>query len=86
MSSKSKGKQPVALLKTSINTLFTHPHILFPYAIIAFYEFLIFEVLFFSPRFPLINFSDRLSVSWRGRFFSIILSPIIFLLSGFKAP
>ncbi|HPB68835.1 MAG TPA: hypothetical protein PLT76_04265 [Candidatus Omnitrophota bacterium] len=56
MSSQGKGKQPITLIKTAISTLFIHPAILFPYAIIAFYEFLIFELLFFAPRYPLVNF------------------------------
>ncbi|MFA5260185.1 MAG: hypothetical protein WC450_03030 [Candidatus Omnitrophota bacterium] len=69
MSSQSKSKQPIALIKTSISTLFTHPSILFPYAIIAFYEFLIFELLFFAPRYPLVSFFGPIIRKLEGEVF-----------------
>ncbi len=56
MSSTKKTRQPFALLKTSVNTLFSHSAILFPYIIIMFVELLIFEILLFAPRYPLVKF------------------------------
>ncbi|HPN56766.1 MAG TPA: hypothetical protein PLD92_07940 [Candidatus Omnitrophota bacterium] len=69
MSSESKSKQPIALIKTAISTLFTHPQILSPYAIIAFYEFLIFELLFFAPRYPLVTFFGPIIRKLEGEVF-----------------
>lgn len=55
---KPKGPQqsPLALLNLSITTISKNPVILFPYLIYAFIQLLILEIIFFAPRYPLVNF------------------------------
>lgn len=53
MSTKLPVKQSLPLLGNSISSLFQHPKILYPFAVIAFIQLLFMEILFFAPRFPL---------------------------------
>lgn len=50
---KSNRAHPIAFLQNSFNTILSHPVILFPFAIVAFLQLLILEILLFSNRYPL---------------------------------
>lgn len=66
MSNSVFSKNPISLLRSAVNTLVTNPVILYPVLMIAFVEFLLLEILFFAPRYPL----------------SLVLGPIISRLAG----
>jgi len=51
--STANTKQPVSLLRSALTTIWAHPAILFPFCCIAFVQFLILEIIFFAPRYPL---------------------------------
>lgn len=53
MALKDPTKQPITLLRSAFSTLLENPSVLFPFACIAFVQFLLLEVIFFAPRFPL---------------------------------
>jgi len=59
-------KQSFSLLRTSVVSLFKNPQILYPFALLAFCQLLLMQVLFFAPRFPL----------------SVFFGPIIMRLKG----
>lgn len=46
----------IAILGGSVNTIFGHNIVLIPFVTIAFIQFLLLEILFFAPRFPLVSF------------------------------
>ena len=56
MKASTPAKQPIALLKTAVLTLFEKPAVLFPFGLIAFIQLLTLEILFFSTRTPLSGF------------------------------
>jgi len=56
MSSKLTPTQPLNLLRSSVNSLVSHPIILWPFVTIAFVQLIFVEILYFAPRFPLNNF------------------------------
>ena len=55
MSQKSH-KQLIPLLKEAVNSFVANPIILFPFVTTAFIQLLVLEIIYFSPRFPLVNF------------------------------
>ena len=59
MKTKKEAKQQKNVLSTiqsAVNNLLTHKEILYPFAIIAFVQLFILEILYFYPRFPLKTF------------------------------
>lgn len=56
MSTPQKSRQIIPLLREAVNNLTANPVLLFPFAAIAFIQLLILEVIYFSPRFPLVKF------------------------------
>ncbi len=63
---EKKSRPLITLLSSSVETLFTHPIVLYPFLIIIFIQLLVFEILYFAPRYPL----------------SIFFAPIIRTLYG----
>jgi len=53
-------KNVLTSVTSAVSSLFTHPEILYPYAIIAFVQFLVLEILYFYPRYPLSIFFEPL--------------------------
>lgn len=56
MDAPKKPKQIIPLLREAVNNLTAHPALLFPFATIAFIQLLVLEIIYFSPRFPLVKF------------------------------
>lgn len=56
MNVKSPNRQLFSLLRESVNSYVVNPVILFPFATIAFIQLLVIEIIYFSPRFPLVRF------------------------------
>ncbi len=56
MNAKSPNRQLFSLLRESVNSCVVNPVILFPFATIAFIQLLVIEIIYFSPRFPLVRF------------------------------
>ena len=50
---EKKSRPLITLLSSSVEILFTQPIILYPFIIIIFIQLLLFEVLYFAPRYPL---------------------------------
>ena len=69
MISKNLNKQPVALLKSAFNTIVSHPAILFPFAIVAFIQIFLLEVIFFATRYPAVILIKPLVIRFRGEEF-----------------
>ncbi len=49
-------KQLVPLLKEAVNSFVSNPIILFPFVTTAFIQLFVLEIIYFSPRFPLVYF------------------------------
>jgi hypothetical protein len=56
MNKNTTIRQPIPLIKSALSTLFNHPEILFPFLLYAFIELLVFEIIYFAPRYPLSTF------------------------------
>lgn len=69
MAVPKSAKHPVALLKIAVSTLLTRPAVFFPFVIIAFIQLVIFEVIFFAPRYPLNAFFGPLIEKMEGEIF-----------------
>ena len=50
---EKKSNPLLTLLTSSVEILFTHPIVLYPFIITIFIELLLFEILYFAPRYPL---------------------------------
>ncbi len=64
MAKKDFHKQLFPLLKTSIDTFASHPIILYPLCVTVFIQLLVLEILYFSPRFPLVVFFGPVIRHW----------------------
>ncbi len=49
-------KQIIPLLRESVNSFVANPIILFPFIATAFIQLFVLEIIYFSPRFPLVRF------------------------------
>lgn len=78
MAAKDPTKQPITLLRSAFSTLAGNPSILFPFACIAFIQFFLLELIFFTPRFPLNIFFGRIIVRLAGE--AYLHYPFNFLL------
>lgn len=56
MTSKVQNRNVIALIRSSVGTLFANPLIFYPFCIIIFIQLLAVEIIYFSPRFPLVLF------------------------------
>ena len=76
-------KRVFAALQSSVNNLLLHKEILYPFAIIAFVQLFILEILYFYPRFPLNTFFEPLVARlWSPEFMhypaNLLLLPKLF--------
>jgi len=69
MNPKKTDKQLVPLLRESVNTYVSNPVILIPFLTVAFVQLLILEIIYFSPRFPLVKFFGPLIQRLEGEAF-----------------
>ncbi len=69
MTSKNLNKHPVALLRTSLSVILSHPSILFPFCIVAFIQLFVLEIIFFAPRYPLSTFFEPIITRFHGEAF-----------------
>ena len=77
------NRNPFTILKSSFNSIIQHPIILFPTATLAFIQFFLLEILYFSPQKPLsIFFGPLIKVIWSEEYMhypqNLILLPKIF--------
>ncbi len=56
MAQRKTSSHPLLLLKSSVQTLWNNPLIFYPFVTVAFIQLLVLEILYFSPRVPLVNF------------------------------
>lgn len=66
MSKKVSVRQSFSLLGASMSCLFKNPKILYPFAILAFVQLLLMQILFFAPRFPLAMFFGPIIMRIKG--------------------
>ncbi len=66
MSVKIPVKQSFSLLASSLSCLFKNPKIFYPFAILAFLQLFLMEILFFAPRFPLSLFFGPIIARIKG--------------------
>lgn len=66
MSKKVSVRQSFSLLGASISCLFKNPKILYPFAVLAFIQLLLMQILFFAPRFPLSMFFGPIIMRIKG--------------------
>jgi len=69
MPKQKTSKDLIPLLVGSINTFVAQPVILFPFAVIAFVQLLVLEILFFASRFPLGGFFNPIVQTIWGKEF-----------------
>jgi hypothetical protein len=69
MSKNISIRQPLPLIKNALSTLCSHPEILFPFLLYAFIELLVFEIIYFSPRYPLSSFFGPIITRMEGEVF-----------------
>jgi hypothetical protein len=79
----NKIAQPLILLKTTIQNIQQNPIILYPTVVLALAQFLVLEILYFAPRYPLSKFFGPLiSHVWSEDFLhypmDLILLPKLF--------
>ncbi|MCA9401315.1 MAG: hypothetical protein KC713_06785 [Candidatus Omnitrophica bacterium] len=53
---KNSKNNPFQVVRNAVNTIFANKAILFPFSIILFTQFLILEICFFIPQYPLVEF------------------------------
>lgn len=79
----SQITKPLILLRTTIDNILEHPIIVYPTIILALIQFLVLEILYFSPRYPLSQFfSPLISHVWSEDFLhypmDLVLLPKMF--------
>jgi len=85
MMARKIPRQPVVILKSSWNTLISHPAIIFPFCIVAFLQFLALEVLFFAHRYPLNKFFAPLILRFNSEAYMHYPYNFILLVKWFLA-
>ncbi len=83
---KPSYQNPLMILKSALFTLSSHPIILYPFILIAFLQTIALEILYFSPRPPLVSFfGPVVRTFWRKAFlhypYNFLLLPKLFYYS-----
>jgi len=87
----------IAILRSALGTIMSHPVVLFPFSIVAFVQLLVLEVIFFAPREPLRQFFSPMIHRFAGevylhypfnffllnRWFQKVQIPIYLFLSAY---
>ena len=88
---KNPHMGPVSLLKAAFNTLVANPIILYPFFVLGFIQFLLLEIIYFAPRYPLSGLFGPIIVKTAGPAFLhypynyLLLSKWFHGLEGFIA-
>jgi len=84
MAQKKRNRQLIPLIRESVNNYFANPVILLPFVTIAFIQLLVLEVIYFSPRFPLVKFFGPMISRLEGESFLHYPSNFLILPKWFQ--